>query len=97
MTIHLLYPTTDKTDDLTIKVVEDETERLKAMLVRGIVYMHEQQCPFHEEFDLNDHTATQIIGLTDAGEPVLTARVRYFNGFAKIERLSIRSEYRGKG
>lgn len=81
---------------LNIKIVECEEERLKAMVVRAIVYMHEQQCPFVEEFDLNDHTATQIIGL-EGGEPVLTARIRYFNGFAKLERLAIRSEYRGRG
>lgn len=81
---------------LNIKIVESEEERLKAMVVRAIVYMHEQQCPFVEEFDLNDHAATQIIGLED-GEPVLTARIRYFNGFAKLERLAIRSEYRGRG
>ncbi|BCL74705.1 acyltransferase [Jeongeupia sp. HS-3] len=82
---------------LTIKIVESEDERFKAMLVRAIVYMHEQLCPYSEEFDLNDHTATQIVGLTDEGEPVLTARIRYFNGFAKIERLAIRKEYRGYG
>lgn len=81
---------------LTIKIVENEDERIKAMLVRAIVYMHEQQCPFSEEFDLNDHAATQVVGLI-ADEPVLTARIRYFNGFAKLERLAIRSEYRGRG
>jgi predicted GNAT family N-acyltransferase len=83
--------------ELTIKIVENEDERLKAMLVRAIVYMHEQQCPFSEEFDLNDHTSTQIIGLDQNGEPILTARIRYFNQLAKIERLAIRSEYRGRG
>lgn len=86
-----------ETPQLQIKIVENEEERLKAMMVRAIVYMHEQQCPFGEEFDLNDHSATQIIGLTQDGEPVLTARIRYFNGFAKIERLAIRSERRGQG
>ncbi|GHD56480.1 GNAT family N-acetyltransferase [Jeongeupia chitinilytica] len=89
--------TETETAKLTIKVVESEDERFKAMLVRAIVYMHEQLCPYREEFDLNDHAATQIIGLTDEGEPVLTARIRYFNGFAKIERLAIRKEYRGRG
>ena len=100
MTIHPIHPghpVHDRAEDLTIKVVENEEERFKAMLVRAIVYMHEQQCPFREEFDLNDHTATQIVGITAGGEPVLTARVRYFNGFVKIERLSIRGEYRGRG
>lgn len=84
-------------NELTIKIVENEDERLKAMLVRAIVYMHEQQCPFSEEFDLNDHTSTQIVGLSPDGEPILTARIRYFNQLAKIERLAIRSEFRGRG
>lgn len=82
---------------LTIKIVENEEERFKAMIIRAIVYMHEQHCPYNEEFDLNDHTATQIIGLTADQEPVLTARIRYFSNFAKIERLAIREEYRGLG
>ncbi len=101
MSIHQIHSpyvesTLARDSGLTIKIVESEEERLKAMLVRAIVYMHEQQCPFNEEFDLNDHSATQVIGLAD-GEPVLTARIRYFNGFAKIERLAIRPEYRGRG
>ncbi len=102
MTIHQIRasrsaaPRND-TPALTIKIVESEEDRLKAMLIRAIVYMHGQQCPFREEFDLNDHTATQIIGLINDAEPVLTARIRYFNGFAKLERLAIREEYRGRG
>lgn len=86
-----------RASDIKIKVVETEEERLKAMLVRAIVYMHEQKCPFNEGFDLNDHSATQIVGLDKGGEPLLTARIRFFNGFAKIERLAIRPESRGLG
>lgn len=97
---HIQMPSTKSEfcefSSLNIKIVESEEERLKAMVVRAIVYMHEQQCPFVEEFDLNDHAATQIIGLENS-EPVLTARIRYFNGFAKLERLAIRSEFRGRG
>jgi predicted GNAT family N-acyltransferase len=84
------------TEKITIKIVENEEERLKAMLVRAIVYMHEQQCPYNEEFDLNDYTATQIVGMV-SGEPVLTARIRYFSSYAKLERIAIRTEYRGRG
>jgi predicted GNAT family N-acyltransferase len=86
----------NKSKELVIKVVENEEERLKAFLIRGIVYMHEQQCPYAEEFDLNDFTATQIIGLI-GNEPILTARIRYFSDFAKLERLAIRTEYRNCG
>ena len=85
-----------KTSNLKIKVVTSNEELMKANLVRAIVYMHEQNCPFEEEFDLNDFAATQIIGLID-NEPILTARIRYFGTFAKIERLAIRAQYRHRG
>jgi predicted GNAT family N-acyltransferase len=81
---------------IVIKVVENMEELLKAYVVRAIVYMHEQDCPYSEEFDLNDFTSTQIIGMID-GEPVLTARIRYFGDFAKLERLAVRGKFRGEG
>ena len=83
-------------DSLQIKVVQNEEERLKAFIVRSIVYIHEQNCPYDEEFDLNDFSATQILGHIN-GEPVLTVRIRYFGTFAKLERLAIRPQYRGSG
>lgn len=85
-----------KTSNLKIKVVSNHEEMLKASLIRAIVYMHEQNCPYEEEFDLNDFTCTQIIGLID-NEPILTARIRYFGNFAKFERLAIRPQFRGLG
>ncbi|SFS30709.1 GNAT family N-acetyltransferase [Marininema halotolerans] len=86
----------EDSEKLSIRVVETEDDRMKTFLVRGIVYMHGQQCPYREEFDRNDSSATQILG-TVGEEPVLTARIRYFGGFVKFERLGIREEYRGKG
>lgn len=83
-------------EKLIIKVVESPDELLKAFLVRGIVYMQEQECPYVEEFDQNDFAATQIVGLID-GEPVLTGRIRYFDSFAKIERIAVRPQFRGRG
>lgn len=85
-----------KPSDLRIKVVSNHEELFKANLIRSIVYMHEQNCPYDEEFDLNDFTCTHIIGLIGS-EPVLTARIRYFGKFAKFERLAIRSQFRGQG
>jgi predicted GNAT family N-acyltransferase len=83
-------------DKLEIKVVESTDELLKAFLVRAIVYIHEQNCPFVEEFDKNDFTSTQIVGLINS-EPILTARIRYIDSYAKFERLAIRPQYRGHG
>lgn len=81
---------------LNIRVVYTEDDRLKAFVVRSLVYIAEQDCPYREEFDLNDCSSTQIVG-TIGEEPVLTARIRYFGDFAKLERLAVRKPYRGLG
>lgn len=81
---------------LKIKVAENLEELIKIFIVRGIVYIDEQGCPYDEEFDLNDYTSTQILG-ESGKEPILSARIRYFASFVKIERIAIRKEYRNKG
>jgi predicted GNAT family N-acyltransferase len=81
---------------LDLKVVSTPDELQQAFAVRALVYIGEQNCPWLEEFDGNDFSATQVLGTID-GEPVATARVRWFAGFAKLERLAIRAEHRGLG
>jgi predicted GNAT family N-acyltransferase len=66
----------------------------KAFAIRAAVFMAEQACPYDEEFDGNDHTATHVVGLVD-GEPAATLRIRYFAEFVKIERLAVLPRYRG--
>ena len=46
-----------------------------------------------EQFDDNDLVSTHIIVWLD-DEPVGTVRIRWFAKFAKLERLTIREEYR---
>ena len=67
---------------------------LAAIAIRGAIYMAEQRCPFEEEFDGNDFSATHLICHKN-GEPVGCMRIRYFAGFAKLERLAVRQEGRG--
>jgi predicted GNAT family N-acyltransferase len=81
---------------LRLKVVSNLDELHQAFGLRRVVYIGEQSCPIDEEFDGNDFAATQIIGHID-GEPVATARIRWFASFAKLERLAIRREWRGLG
>lgn len=81
---------------VSFKIVRNCDERMQAYAIRAIVYIGEQRCPWEEEFDGNDDAATQIIGFAD-GEPFATARIRWFAGFAKLERLAIRPPYRGQG
>lgn len=85
-----------RTTDLTVSVVASEEERLKAYAVRIAVYIEGQDCPWDEEFDGNDQVATHILAQLD-GEPVGCIRLRFFAGFAKLERLAVRDTFRGQG
>lgn len=78
------------------KVVHSFDEMMQANAVRSAVYIGEERCPFNEEFDGNDFSATHILGRI-GGEPAGCLRIRYFAGFAKFERLAVRSEFRGLG
>lgn len=79
-----------------VKIARNMEELMQAFAVRAAVFMSEQRCPYAEEFDGNDFTATQILGLIN-DEPAATIRVRYFAGFAKPERLAVRREFRKTG
>jgi|GEM_PF-478198 len=74
----------------TVKTIEDF---MRVTAIRAVVYMGEQECPYEEEFDGNDFCATHLIGWIN-NEPVACLRLRYFGGFAKMERVAVRKEYR---
>lgn len=78
----------------SFKVARSLNDMMKVAAIRAAVFMSEQTCPYDEEFDGNDLcAATHILGFID-NEPVACLRVRFFAGFAKIERLAVRHEYR---
>jgi predicted GNAT family N-acyltransferase len=65
----------------------------RVIAIRSAVYIGEQECPYEEEFDGNDLAATHLLAYS-GDEPAGCLRVRFFAGFAKIERLAIRKEFR---
>jgi predicted GNAT family N-acyltransferase len=65
----------------------------RVMAVRSAVYLAEQECPYEEEFDGNDLSATHLIGYV-GNEPAACLRIRYFADFVKMERLAVRHEFR---
>src|SRR5438876_160717 len=81
---------------VTVEVVRSMDEMARVIAIRGAIYMGEQRCPFEEEFDGNDFSATHLICHKN-GEPVGCMRIRYFAGFAKLERLAVRHQGRGGG
>lgn len=91
--------TTDRMSNrpvVTIKLASTSDELLQCYALRAAVFMGEQQCPYWEEFDGNDYSASHLMLYVD-GEPAASMRVRWFSGFAKLERAIILKRYRSLG
>ncbi len=69
---------------------------IKAYLVRAIVFMEEQRVAYAEEIDEFEHSALHILGEIE-GEPFAAGRIRFLGEYAKLERIAVRKEYRGRG
>jgi predicted GNAT family N-acyltransferase len=80
----------------SVRVARTIDDFMRAAVIRGAVFIGEQRCPYDEEFDGNDFTATHLIGYV-GDEPAGCLRIRYFSDFAKLERLVVRKEFRSSG
>src|SRR3984893_2314890 len=81
---------------VSVRVARTIADFMRAAVIRGAVFIGEQKCPYDEEFDGNDFTATHLIGYVGS-EPAGCLRIRYFSDFAKLERLVVRKEFRSSG
>jgi predicted GNAT family N-acyltransferase len=76
-----------------VRVARGLDDLLMVYSIRSAVYIAEQDCPFAEEFDGNDHCATHFLGFVN-GEPAGCLRARFFHDFVKLERLAVRKAFR---
>jgi predicted GNAT family N-acyltransferase len=76
---------------ITVARTFDDLMRVAA--IRNSVYIGEQECPYDEEYDGNDLSATHLLAYID-DEPVGCLRLRFFADFAKFERVAVRKEFR---
>ena len=83
-----------RANDLAVEVVRNLNDYMKVVAIRSSVFLAEQDCPYDEEFDSNDLSACHLIAYLH-DEPVATLRVRWFAGFAKIERVCVMKHVRG--
>ena len=81
------------TSKLNIVIVSNDSEFAQAMGIRRSVFVDECKLDEKKEFDGNDYCATHILAL-DGDTPVGTMRIRYFNGFVKMERMCVVKDYR---
>lgn len=89
------YMDDNKEDDISVTVARSIEDLMRVVVVRSAVFVGEQRCPYREEFDGNDLSGTHLLGYV-GHEPAASLRVRYFADFAKLERLAVRSEFRGR-
>lgn len=80
-------------NNLSVTIARSLEDVMRVMTIRSAVYMAEQECPYDEEFDGNDFSATHLIGYV-GNEPAACLRIRYFADFVKMERLAVRREFR---
>jgi predicted GNAT family N-acyltransferase len=80
----------------TFRIARSLDDLIQAFIVRGIVFIDEQRVSYREEMDEHEHAAIHVLGEM-AGEPMAAGRVRFLGPYAKLERLAVRREYRGRG
>jgi len=80
-----------------IRIVTTPEDILKVMVVRGIVFIEEQEVDWEGEIDEFEEESIHFLGECD-GQPVAAGRLRILaDGRAKLERVAVRKAWRGKG
>lgn len=77
------------------KVVTNLDDLIKVFTVRDVVFIEEQKVPYKIERDEYDYSSIHVLG-DDNGEPFAAGRIRPVGEYAKLERIAIRKQYRGK-
>ncbi|MRX73257.1 GNAT family N-acetyltransferase [Bacillus lacus] len=78
------------------KIVGTKEELQDAFSVRFKVFVDEQKVPEEEEIDQFEDEAVHVV-LYDGTVPAGAGRFRFVDGYAKVERICIMAQYRGKG
>ncbi len=80
--------------EITITKIISEEDLNRCFQIRTTVFVEEQNVPMDEEIDGLDGQADHFL-LYCGQIPVATARVRYLNDLAKIERVAVLKGNRG--
>ena len=81
---------------VTITIVQTPAEFEACYAIRKTVFVEEQAVPVELELDEYDDTATHFL-LRDGDVPLATARLLDKHGRAKIGRVAVLQEARGRG
>ena len=87
----------DKTLGQTVirpELVTSIDQLMHVFALRATTFWQELDYPYALAFDQNDLQATHAVAYVDE-EPVGAMRIRWFNGFAKLERTAFKQSDRG--
>ena len=79
-----------------VRQISSEKDLERAFAIRIRVFVREQRVPEEIEMDRDDERALHFLA-SDAGKAVGTARVALSNNTAKIGRMAVLKNYRGRG
>lgn len=77
------------------RIARSWNDLIKVFIVRGIVFIEEQDCVYREEIDEHEFGSIHILGEQE-NQPMAAARIRFLGNVAKLERIAIRKAYRGR-
>lgn len=84
-----------------MEIIEAKKRYDYAMCIylRTIIFMIGQDCPLVDEIESeeDEEDSVNFIGYLMGDRPAATARYRVMNNIAKIERVGVLDEHRGKG
>ncbi|MCL7747171.1 GNAT family N-acetyltransferase [Halalkalibacter alkaliphilus] len=65
--------------------------------IRTKVFVDEQNVPIEEEIDQHEEEAIHFVVYSDADKPIGAGRLRFVDGYGKVERICITKDARGTG
>ena len=82
---------------ISYRIATSQEDILKVMVIRGIVFIEEQDVDWEGEIDEFEDISLHVLGEVD-GQPVASGRLRILEGgWAKLERIAVRHKWRGMG
>ena len=81
---------------VTFQIATSAEALAKALAVREIVFCGEQGIAYAIEHDDHDADSLHVLG-EQAGAPIAAGRIRFVDDYAKLERIAVLKEQRGKG
>jgi predicted GNAT family N-acyltransferase len=82
---------------IQFRIAKEPEDVLKVMVIRGIVFIEEQEVDWEGEIDEFEDDSIHILGEV-GGQPVASGRLRELpDNWFKLERIAVRPRWRGKG